>query len=84
MTETFTNTIGITRLSRCSATATGVVCARITSGWVATSSFASESYLSEPPTKSLFARDCVVADAVAVEPVSQVQFPANRENNREF
>jgi len=26
----------------------------------------------------------VVADAVAVEPVSQVKFPANRENNREF
>jgi hypothetical protein len=25
-----------------------------------------------------------VADAVAVEPVSQVEFPANREINREF
>ena len=34
--------------------------------------------------KSLFAPDCVVADAVVVEPVSQVQFPANSENNREF
>jgi hypothetical protein len=39
-----------------------------------------------PPSfgKSLFAPDCVVADAVAVEPVSQVEFPANREINREF
>ena len=27
---------------------------------------------------------CVVADAVAVEPVSATRFPANRENNREF
>jgi hypothetical protein len=26
----------------------------------------------------------VVADAVAVEPVSTLQFPANREKNREF
>jgi hypothetical protein len=26
----------------------------------------------------------VVADAVAVEPVSASKFPANRENNREF
>jgi hypothetical protein len=26
----------------------------------------------------------LVADAVAVEPVSTVQFPANREKNREF
>ena len=26
----------------------------------------------------------MVADAVAVEPVSQVEFPANREINREF
>ena len=34
--------------------------------------------------KSPFDRECVVADAVAVEPVSQVQFPANSENNREF
>ena len=42
---TFTNTIGITRLSRCSAAVAGVVCARITSGWVATNSFASGSYL---------------------------------------
>ena len=28
--------------------------------------------------------DCVVADAVTVEPVSIVKFPANREKNREF
>ena len=28
--------------------------------------------------------DCVVADAVAVEPVSTDKFPANREINREF
>jgi hypothetical protein len=28
--------------------------------------------------------DCVVADAVQVEPVSTAKFPANRENNREF
>ena len=28
--------------------------------------------------------DCVVADAVAVEPVSTPKFPANREKNREF
>jgi hypothetical protein len=34
--------------------------------------------------KSLFVCDCVVADTVAVEPVSQVEFPANREINREF
>jgi hypothetical protein len=34
--------------------------------------------------KSLFVWDCMVADAVAVEPVSQVEFPANREINREF
>src|SRR6516162_2385315 len=34
--------------------------------------------------KSPFVQDCVVADAVAVEPVSQVKFPANREINREF
>ena len=34
--------------------------------------------------KSPFDRECVVADAVVVEPVSQVQFPANSENNREF
>ena len=26
----------------------------------------------------------MVADAVAVEPVSQVEFPANKEINREF
>jgi hypothetical protein len=34
--------------------------------------------------KSQFAKDCVVADAVAVEPVSQVEFPANREINKVF
>jgi hypothetical protein len=28
--------------------------------------------------------DCVVADAVTVEPVSDLKFPANREKNREF
>ena len=28
--------------------------------------------------------DCVVADAVAIEPVSAARFPANREKNREF
>ena len=28
--------------------------------------------------------DCVVADAVAVEPVSTTKFSANREKNREF
>jgi hypothetical protein len=28
--------------------------------------------------------DCVVADAVVVEPVSAPKFPANREINREF
>jgi hypothetical protein len=27
---------------------------------------------------------CLVADAVAVEPVSTLNFPANREKNREF
>jgi hypothetical protein len=34
--------------------------------------------------KSLFVWDYVVADAVAVEPVSASHFPANREINREF
>ena len=34
--------------------------------------------------KSLVVRDCVVADAVTVEPVSASEFPANREKNREF
>jgi hypothetical protein len=34
--------------------------------------------------KSLLVADCVVADAVAVEPVSTPKFPANREKNREF
>jgi hypothetical protein len=34
--------------------------------------------------KSLFVWDSVVADAVAVEPVSASYFPANREINREF
>jgi hypothetical protein len=33
--------------------------------------------------KSLFVWDCVVADAVAVEPVSASKFPANREKNRD-
>jgi len=28
--------------------------------------------------------DCVVADAVTVEPVSTPNFPANRENDREI
>jgi hypothetical protein len=28
--------------------------------------------------------NCVVADAVAFEPVSTLKFPANREKNREF
>jgi hypothetical protein len=28
--------------------------------------------------------DCVVADAVSVEPVSDPEFPTNREKNREF
>ena len=34
--------------------------------------------------KSLLVADCVVADAVQVEPVSTPNFPANREINREF
>jgi hypothetical protein len=34
--------------------------------------------------KSLYMQDCVVADAVQVEPVSTLKFPANREINREF
>jgi len=34
--------------------------------------------------KSPHMQDCVVADAVAVEPVSTPKFPANREINREF
>ena len=29
-------------------------------------------------------RNCVVADAVQLEPVSAAEFPANREKNREF
>jgi hypothetical protein len=29
-------------------------------------------------------QECMVADAVAVEPVSAPRFPANREKNREF
>jgi hypothetical protein len=29
-------------------------------------------------------KECVVADAVAIEPVSASKFPANREINREF
>jgi hypothetical protein len=36
------------------------------------------------PGKSLFVWDCVVADAVAVEPVSAWKFPPNREKYREF
>ena len=34
--------------------------------------------------KSPEIQDCVVADAVQVEPVSTPKFPANREINREF
>ena len=34
--------------------------------------------------KSLVVRDCVVADAVQVEPVPTAKFPANGEENREF
>ena len=34
--------------------------------------------------KSRLAPECVVADAVAFEPVSTLKFPANREKNREF
>ena len=34
--------------------------------------------------KSPRTRDCVVVDAVAIEPVSASEFPANREINREF
>jgi hypothetical protein len=34
--------------------------------------------------KSPFDWDCVVADAVGFEPVSTMEFPANREINREF
>jgi hypothetical protein len=34
--------------------------------------------------KSWLAPECVVADAVLVEPVSTHEFPANREINREF
>ena len=37
-----------------------------------------------PAGKSLVARECVVADAVDVEPVSASEFPANREKNGEF
>jgi hypothetical protein len=33
--------------------------------------------------KSPFGCDCVVADAVVFEPVSIIEFPANREINRE-
>ena len=38
--ETLTNTMGIVRVSRCSATMAPGVCPRITSGCIATSSFA--------------------------------------------
>src|SRR5665213_3719900 len=34
--------------------------------------------------KSLVAQECVVADAVAVEPVSAAKFLVNREKNRDF
>ena len=34
--------------------------------------------------KSRGSKECVVADAVAIEPVSVLQFSANREKNREF
>ena len=34
--------------------------------------------------KRIHVLECVVADAVAVEPVSTPEFPANREINREF
>jgi hypothetical protein len=34
--------------------------------------------------KSRLAQECVVADAVRIEPVSTSKFPDNRENNREF
>jgi hypothetical protein len=34
--------------------------------------------------ESALERECVVADAVAVEPVSARRFPANRGKNREF
>jgi hypothetical protein len=34
--------------------------------------------------KSPGEQDCVVADAVTIEPVSIAKFPANREINREF
>jgi hypothetical protein len=41
------------------------------------------AYLSETG-KHRFASDCVVADALWIEPVSTPKFPANREINREF
>jgi hypothetical protein len=34
--------------------------------------------------KSSGSKDCVVADPVAIEPVSTRKFPANREFSREF
>jgi hypothetical protein len=34
--------------------------------------------------KHRFASDCVVVDAVRIEPVSAVKFPSIREKNREF
>ncbi len=34
--------------------------------------------------KYLWSEECVVADAVYVEPVSAANFPAKREKNREF
>ena len=39
-----------------------------------------ESFLGRPDSS----KECVVADAVAIEPVSASQFPANREKNREI
>src|ERR1700675_3858117 len=38
----------------------------------------------ERPQETAFARDCVVADAVLIGPVSKSKFPDNREINREF
>ena len=38
----------------------------------------------QKPGKSPLERDCVVADAVAIEPVSASKFPGIREINREF
>jgi hypothetical protein len=40
--------------------------------------------LSPKAGKSPFDWECVVADAVVFEPVSTIEFPANREINREI